>query len=137
MIISKIVDDVKTGLKGVRGAGDALRGDIMAAADQAFGRVHNQAQTQASVLKNQAIADKGKRDMLALQTRLVALKAKAKAKQVGAGVGAVVQDNGGVGVAAQNGAVPGSDIVGNPVAENGAVNAAEGLDRPPNTIPLP
>ncbi|KAJ8112299.1 hypothetical protein ONZ43_g5425 [Nemania bipapillata] len=67
---NKIVDDVKTGLKGIRGAGDALRGNLMQAADQAFDNNQNHPTTQASELKNQTIAEKGKKDIQALDERL-------------------------------------------------------------------
>ncbi|KAI0839365.1 hypothetical protein F5Y06DRAFT_295391 [Hypoxylon sp. FL0890] len=61
--MSKIVDDVKTGLKGIRGAGDAIRGEVLEAADQAFDNNHNHPETQASQAKNRAIAEKGKQDV--------------------------------------------------------------------------
>ncbi|KAI1445525.1 hypothetical protein F5Y02DRAFT_127701 [Annulohypoxylon stygium] len=60
--MSKIVEDVKTGLKGIRGAGDVIRGDFLEATDQAFDN-KNHTQTQASQSKNRAVADKGKQDL--------------------------------------------------------------------------
>ncbi|KAI1137661.1 hypothetical protein F5Y05DRAFT_77044 [Hypoxylon sp. FL0543] len=61
--MSKIVDDVKTSLKGIRGAGDAIRGEVLEATDQAFDNNQNHPVTQASQAKNKAIAEKGKQDV--------------------------------------------------------------------------
>ncbi|KAI1407891.1 hypothetical protein F5Y13DRAFT_120846 [Hypoxylon sp. FL1857] len=61
--MSKIVDDVKTSLKGVRGAGDAIRGEVLEAADQAFDNNQTHPETQASKTKNRAIAEKGKQEV--------------------------------------------------------------------------
>ncbi|KAK8073964.1 hypothetical protein PG994_004863 [Apiospora phragmitis] len=61
--MSKIVDDVKSGLKGIRGAGDAIRGSAMEATDQAFDNNSNHPQTQLSQAKNRGIAEKGKQDI--------------------------------------------------------------------------
>ncbi|KAI1212123.1 uncharacterized protein F4807DRAFT_388252 [Annulohypoxylon truncatum] len=61
--MSKIVEDVKTGLKGVRGAGDAIRGEFLDATDQAFDNNKNHPQTQASQTKNRTLAEKGKQDL--------------------------------------------------------------------------
>ncbi|KAI0476598.1 hypothetical protein GGR56DRAFT_643476 [Xylariaceae sp. FL0804] len=58
--MSKLVDDVKTGLKGVKGTGDAVRGGLMEATDQAFDSQPNHPQTQASQSKNASITEKGK-----------------------------------------------------------------------------
>ncbi|OTA99602.1 hypothetical protein M426DRAFT_324997 [Hypoxylon sp. CI-4A] len=63
LIMSKIVEDVKTGIKGIRGAGDAIRGEVLDATDQAFDNNQNHPQTQASQTKNRAIAEKGKQDV--------------------------------------------------------------------------
>ncbi|KAH9905260.1 hypothetical protein F4778DRAFT_729201 [Xylariomycetidae sp. FL2044] len=61
--MSNLINDVKTGLKGVRGAGDAVRGELMQATDQAFDKNPSHPTTQASQSKNQAIAEKGKQDV--------------------------------------------------------------------------
>ncbi|KAI0376771.1 hypothetical protein F5Y04DRAFT_197802 [Hypomontagnella monticulosa] len=61
--MSKIVDDVKTGLKGIRGAGDAIRGGVMEVTDQAFDNNQSHPDTQTSRAKNRAIAEKGKQDV--------------------------------------------------------------------------
>ncbi|KAI0909237.1 hypothetical protein F4824DRAFT_98344 [Ustulina deusta] len=79
---SKIVDDVKTGIKGVRGAGEALRGNLLDAADQAFDTNQNHPDTQASKLKNQTIAEKGKRDMQAVDDRLADHEQKREARKL-------------------------------------------------------
>ncbi|KAI1818626.1 hypothetical protein GGS20DRAFT_527989 [Poronia punctata] len=67
---NKIIDDVKTGAKGIRGAGDTLRGEMMAATDQMFDNNQNHPQTQASEVKNESISQKGKADMQAVDDRL-------------------------------------------------------------------
>ncbi|KAI0405498.1 hypothetical protein F4802DRAFT_562044 [Xylaria palmicola] len=79
---SKIVEDVKTGVKGIRGAGDALRGNLMGAADQAFDSNQNHPETQASELKNQTIADKGKKDMQAVDERLAGREQEREARKL-------------------------------------------------------
>ncbi|KAK8023913.1 hypothetical protein PG993_011979 [Apiospora rasikravindrae] len=61
--MSKIVDDVKSGLKGIRGAGDAIRGSAMEVTDQAFDNNSNHPQTQLAQAKNHNIAEKGKQDI--------------------------------------------------------------------------
>ncbi|TRX90924.1 hypothetical protein FHL15_008129 [Xylaria flabelliformis] len=79
---SKIIEDVKTGMKGIRGAGDSLRGNMMQAADQAFDNNQNHPQTQASELKNQALAQKGKQDMQAVDDRLAAREQEHEARKL-------------------------------------------------------
>ncbi|KAF7557833.1 hypothetical protein G7Z17_g374 [Cylindrodendrum hubeiense] len=58
--MSRIVDDVKSGLKGIRGAGDVLRGGLMEATDNAF-------EPEGTVVpqqnKNAAVKEKGKQDI--------------------------------------------------------------------------
>ncbi|KAM0233821.1 hypothetical protein ACHAP5_010253 [Fusarium lateritium] len=61
--MSKFVDDVKSGLKGIRGAGDALRGGVLDATDQAFDTDPNHPETLKSRTDNKSIAEKGKQDM--------------------------------------------------------------------------
>ncbi|KAI1343272.1 hypothetical protein F5Y15DRAFT_369553 [Xylariaceae sp. FL0016] len=68
--MSKIIDDVKTGLKGVQGAGDTIRGTVMGAADQALDSNSNHPQTQASRAQNASIAQKGKQDVQAVDDML-------------------------------------------------------------------
>ncbi|KAI0203331.1 hypothetical protein F4808DRAFT_458094 [Astrocystis sublimbata] len=88
--MSKIIDDVKTGVKGIRGAGDAIRGNLMQATDQAFDNNQNHPQTQASELKNEALAHKGKGDMQAVDDRLASREHERAARKTGnlAGAGA-------------------------------------------------
>lgn len=57
--MSKAVQDIKSGLKGIRGAGEAIRGGAMEATDQLLEQNANHPQTQASTAKNQAIKEKG------------------------------------------------------------------------------
>jgi hypothetical protein len=61
--MSKLVDDVKSGLKGIRGAGDALRGEVLDATDQAFDTDPNHPKTLKKEADNKMIAEKGKQDM--------------------------------------------------------------------------
>ncbi|KAI1100033.1 hypothetical protein F4804DRAFT_320125 [Jackrogersella minutella] len=60
--MSRIVEDVKTSLKGIRGAGDAIRGGVLEATDQAFDNDQSHPTTQTAQTKNRAIAEKGKQD---------------------------------------------------------------------------
>ncbi|KAI3391923.1 hypothetical protein diail_6625 [Diaporthe ilicicola] len=57
--MSKIAEDVKAGLKGIRGAGEAVRGGAMEATDELLDQNPNHPQTQVSQTKNQAIKEKG------------------------------------------------------------------------------
>ncbi|KAK8877662.1 hypothetical protein PGQ11_002608 [Apiospora arundinis] len=61
--MSKIVNDIKSGIKGVQGAGDAIRGSAMEVTDQAFDNRGNHAETQLSANKNRGITEKGKQDI--------------------------------------------------------------------------
>ncbi|KAK7749648.1 hypothetical protein SLS53_000226 [Cytospora paraplurivora] len=59
---SKIAQDIKAGIKGIHGAGEALRGETLQATDELFDNSNKHTETEASKLKNEAIAEKGKRD---------------------------------------------------------------------------
>ncbi|KAF4343554.1 hypothetical protein FBEOM_2463 [Fusarium beomiforme] len=61
--MSKLVEDVKSGLKGIRGAGDALRGEVLDATDQAFDPNPNHPETLKDRIDNRTVAEKGKQDM--------------------------------------------------------------------------
>ncbi|KAK8005662.1 hypothetical protein PG990_011699 [Apiospora arundinis] len=61
--MSKLVHDIKSGIKGVQGAGDAIRGSAMEVTDQAFDNRGNHAETQLSANKNRGITEKGKQDI--------------------------------------------------------------------------
>ncbi|KAI2463890.1 hypothetical protein F4781DRAFT_414867 [Annulohypoxylon bovei var. microspora] len=61
--MSKLVEDVKTSVKGIRGAGDAIRGELLDATDHAFGNNQNHPKTQATQSKHRAVAEKGKQDL--------------------------------------------------------------------------
>ncbi|OAA63416.1 hypothetical protein SPI_03579 [Niveomyces insectorum RCEF 264] len=61
--MSQLVDSVKDGLKRVRGAGDAIRGEFMEASDKALETDPNHAQAAASQSKHHALAQKGLEDM--------------------------------------------------------------------------
>ncbi|KAL1873239.1 hypothetical protein Daus18300_004059 [Diaporthe australafricana] len=60
---SKIAEDVKAGLKGIRGAGEAVRGGAMEATDELLDQNPNHPQTQVSETKNQSIKEKGKQQL--------------------------------------------------------------------------
>ncbi|KAM5522523.1 hypothetical protein FOXYSP1_16414 [Fusarium oxysporum f. sp. phaseoli] len=61
--MSKLVEDVKSGLKGIRGAGDALRGEVLDATDQAFDTNPQHPETLKDRVDNRTIAEKGKQEM--------------------------------------------------------------------------
>ncbi|KKY32645.1 hypothetical protein UCDDA912_g07351 [Diaporthe ampelina] len=61
--MSKVAEDVKAGLKGIRGAGEAVRGGAMEATDELLDQNPNHPQTRVSETKNQAIKEKGKQQL--------------------------------------------------------------------------
>lgn len=62
--MSKVADDVKAGLKGIRGAGEAVRGGAMEATDELLDRdPDHHPQARASEAENQAIKEKGKKQL--------------------------------------------------------------------------
>lgn len=61
--MSKIIDDVKSGLKGIKGAGDTVRGSLMEAADQTFEPNQQHPSVMARNEKHRATAEKGKMDV--------------------------------------------------------------------------
>lgn len=64
--MSKIIDDVKAGVKGVRGMGDVLRGEMMGRTDKVFESRASKPGHEADVrsqAKHQAISDKGRQDV--------------------------------------------------------------------------
>ncbi|KAI1189189.1 hypothetical protein F5B17DRAFT_218925 [Nemania serpens] len=145
---SKIIDDVKTGVQGIRGAGDALRGNLMKATDQAFdsGSSNNSNKrgalgdptTQAAELKNQAIADKGKRDIDAADEMLARREREREASKLdrearaaaGASARADAGAGAGTGAGVNTGVNPGVHSTG--LAGNGA-----GASRGTGHHPLP
>lgn len=60
--MTKIVDQVKSGLKGVRGVGDIMRGEFLGATDRLFEK-KNDPKDAAARTKNNAIIEKGAQDM--------------------------------------------------------------------------
>lgn len=60
---SNTIKNVKAGLKGIRGAGDALRGKTMETTDQTFDSQPNHPETKSSSTKNRTIAEKGQQDV--------------------------------------------------------------------------
>ncbi|KAI1841428.1 hypothetical protein JX265_001504 [Neoarthrinium moseri] len=61
--MSNLGQDIKSGLKGIRGAGEAIRGTFNEAADQALDTNQKHPAAQESQLKNRGIAEKGKEDI--------------------------------------------------------------------------
>lgn len=59
---TKVAQDIKAGLKGIKGAGEAIRGGTLEATDELFDNNPNHPETRASKLQNEAIKDKGKAD---------------------------------------------------------------------------
>lgn len=59
---SKIAQDIKAGIKGIHGAGEAIRGETLQATDELLDNSNKHTETETSKLKNEAIAEKGKRD---------------------------------------------------------------------------
>ncbi|KUI71499.1 hypothetical protein VM1G_07047 [Cytospora mali] len=60
---TKVAQDIKAGLKGIRGAGEAIRGGTLEATDELFDNSPNHPETQASKLENRSIMEKGKQDL--------------------------------------------------------------------------
>ena len=61
--MTRIVDDVKTGLKGIKGAGDTLRGGAMEAVDATFENRGNADAAAAAHGRNQGLMEKGRQDL--------------------------------------------------------------------------
>ncbi|KAF5022167.1 hypothetical protein F66182_5754 [Fusarium sp. NRRL 66182] len=61
--MTRLVDDVKSGLKGIKGAGDALRGEVLEATDQAFDSNPDHPSTRRTQAENKLVAEEGKRNM--------------------------------------------------------------------------
>lgn len=58
--MSNIAQDIKSGLKGIKGAGDAVRGNILQAGDEILDpKGANHPDTAAAQAKNRAIAEQG------------------------------------------------------------------------------
>ncbi|CAK7200701.1 hypothetical protein SEUCBS139899_003399 [Sporothrix eucalyptigena] len=56
-------DDLTTGLKGIRGAGDALRGELLESIDRTFDNNPSHPTTAAETSKNRTIAEQGRAAM--------------------------------------------------------------------------
>ncbi|CAK7236397.1 hypothetical protein SBRCBS47491_009622 [Sporothrix bragantina] len=57
------LDDVTTGFQGIRGAGDALRGELLASIDRTFDNNPSHPTTAAATTKNSGIAEQGRAAM--------------------------------------------------------------------------
>lgn len=71
-----IGQDIKTSLKGIHGAGEALRGSVNNAADQALDTNEKHTSAQQSQLKNESITQKGKSDLAGVDNMLARHEAK-------------------------------------------------------------
>lgn len=80
-----IGEDIKAGIKGIHGAGEALRGSVNTAADQALDTNEKHPAAQQSQLKNASIAQKGKSDIAGADSMIARHEAKHR------GTGAPVQ----------------------------------------------
>lgn len=69
--MSNIVQDIKSGLKGIKGAGDAVRGNILQAGDELLNpKGADHPDTVAAQAKNRAIAEKGAAEARAAQQNI-------------------------------------------------------------------
>lgn len=57
--MSNLAQDIKSGLKGLQGAGDAIRGKALALGDELDPKGADHPDTVAAHAKNRALADKG------------------------------------------------------------------------------
>jgi hypothetical protein len=60
--MSKLGEDIKAGVKGIRGAGDVLRGEVLEATDKIFEKKGDPRDVQAQA-RDRAITEKGKADL--------------------------------------------------------------------------
>lgn len=84
--MSRLVDDVKSGLKGIRGAGDAVRGSVLEATDQAFEKNPNDPESVAHRQRDRAITEKGKADIRGADETIARHEWEHKASAEGHGV---------------------------------------------------
>lgn len=61
--MSSLIDDVKSGIKGIHGAGEAIRGKTLEATDQVFDKNPTHPETVVKQQDNRNIAEKGKQDI--------------------------------------------------------------------------
>lgn len=84
--MSKLVEDVKAGIKGVRGMGDVLRGEVMEATDKAFehrgSRPGHEADVRAQA-KNQSVKEKGRADIQGMDDMFARREWARKENQLG------------------------------------------------------
>ncbi|KAH6648647.1 hypothetical protein BKA67DRAFT_575459 [Truncatella angustata] len=85
--MSSIGQDIKSAIKGVHGAGEALRGSVNGAADSALDTDAKHPAAQQSQLKNESIRQKGKADMSSADSMI----ARHEAKHHGTGAPAQTQ----------------------------------------------
>ncbi|KAF7533792.1 hypothetical protein G7054_g6772 [Neopestalotiopsis clavispora] len=74
--MSSIGKDIKTGLKGIHGVGETLRGTVNEAADQALDTNAKHPASQESQLKHQGTAAKGKAEVDGADSMLARHEAK-------------------------------------------------------------
>ncbi|KAJ1325442.1 hypothetical protein MN608_08634 [Microdochium nivale] len=66
--MSPLADNIKTGLKGLKGAGDVIRGTALQAADDMFDKDPNHPKTVAAREKNRHIVEQGKANLRYVDT---------------------------------------------------------------------
>lgn len=89
--MSNIAQDIKSGLKGIKGAGDAVRGSILQAGDELLDpKGANHPDTAAAQAKNRTIAEQGAAEVKAADHDIGARHGASAAKNTHAtaGVGA-------------------------------------------------
>lgn len=132
------LDDVTTGLKGIRGAGDALRGELMEAVDHAFDSNSSHATTAADVTKNQTTAEKGKADMKAADEMVARHEQAHRDKKAGvaAGAGIAGATTAAAGTAGEAFSGTGAQTGAAPVATHESTSDAYGSGAGPGQVPI-
>lgn len=87
--MGKIIEDIKSGAKGIRGVGEVIRGEAMGATDRAFQSTPSHPADQDAQFKHKAVADKGRQDVRGLDNMIArhewSRKGAVPAEQAGLG----------------------------------------------------
>jgi hypothetical protein len=126
--MAPIAEDIKSGLRGIKGAGDALRGSVMEATDQAFDSNPTHPTTVAKQQQHRQTAENGKQGIREADEMIARHESKRKTTAATEPQAAVVanQQDSAPGLAAPGIAAP------NPAPENPA-NAAPYSQQPVET----